>query len=109
MRCTAQQLQLPVHTNCHRQWWLTFLQLHCIQVHTLLGMPGHNAPSSRSTEPTHLSPAPHTHPPLLQVLSQALSIWNLQAIPYDNSELRAEPGFDPLKETAYICNLQARS
>jgi hypothetical protein len=43
------------------------------------------------------------------VLSQALSIWNLQAIPYDNSELRAEPGFDPLKETAYICNLQARS
>lgn len=41
-----------------------------------------------------------------QVLSKALELWTLQIIPYKSQQIREEPGFDPVKEAAFICNLQ---
>ncbi len=43
----------------------------------------------------------------VQVLSRALANWDLTIIPYDSQEIRV-PGFDPLKEHAFLCNLQVR-
>jgi ataxin-3 len=42
----------------------------------------------------------------IQVLSKALAVWNLQAIQYDSEEIKKDPRFDPLRELAFICNLQ---
>eukprot|EP00775_Hariotina_reticulata_P008212 gene8212-8404_t len=41
----------------------------------------------------------------IQVLTKALQVWGLQAIPTDNKELR-DAAFDPQQENAFICNLQ---
>jgi ataxin-3 len=41
-----------------------------------------------------------------QVLSKALELWSLQIIPYRSQAIRDEAGFDPVREAAFICNLQ---
>lgn len=40
-----------------------------------------------------------------QVLSKALEMWDVQIIPYQSEAIRSQPGFDPVKEAAFICNL----
>jgi len=41
-----------------------------------------------------------------KVLQKALELWSLQIIPYKSQAIRDEPGFDPMKEAAFICNLE---
>jgi hypothetical protein len=40
-----------------------------------------------------------------QVLTKALELWSLEALPYASRDVRSAPGFDPVKEAAFICNL----
>ena len=42
----------------------------------------------------------------IQVISMALQVFGLRAIPYESAELREEAGFDVLRERAFILNLQ---
>jgi hypothetical protein len=46
---------------------------------------------------------------LVQVLSKALELWQLQIVPYKSQAIREQAGFDPVNEVAFICNLQART
>jgi hypothetical protein len=40
------------------------------------------------------------------VLAKALELWSLDIVPYSSQSIRDEPGFDPVKEAAFIANLE---